>query len=465
MSDTKAELDQAPKLDTEQPRDAQADVTSQPASSPPQPSSPASTSKAVTAKTPSQPTEDTSSRRKREREGSLEPTQLTPSRAAEAIPAKKNRVEDSLQEEDDDEAGTTAVETEKVGQIRKKVDELSTKELELKSARSATDPHAAASDAQTQDATSDAVLEATPASQSEPTEPQPKTAEAPAGKPAQDPPARTQPTFSSFSSKSSPYSSVPSSSGSSSAAASKSGFSAFAAKSSGIKPSSLGSTIGGHHDENGSVSPFAGATKSAAAPSKPIVKGSAFGFGAFAGASPLAKPKADSPAAPEKETDEPQSANEKATFEQKLLSHDKDAAASETKAKPLIEVVEAETKTGEEDEESIHSIRAKLYTMAEDQSWKERGTGTLRVNIPKKSSDKRLARLVMRADGILRVILNVPLFQGMKCELHEKFVRIVALEDTKPVHYAIKLSNPNNAAALMDVLDDFVISEDSSAQA
>uniref|UniRef100_V5ENQ4 Uncharacterized protein n=1 Tax=Kalmanozyma brasiliensis (strain GHG001) TaxID=1365824 RepID=V5ENQ4_KALBG len=135
MSDTKAELDQAPKLDTEQPRDAQADVTSQPASSPPQPSSPASTSKAVTAKTPSQPTEDTSSRRKREREGSLEPTQLTPSRAAEAIPAKKNRVEDSLQEEDDDEAGTTAVETEKVGQIRKKVDELSTKELELKSAR------------------------------------------------------------------------------------------------------------------------------------------------------------------------------------------------------------------------------------------------------------------------------------------------------------------------------------------
>lgn len=99
-------------------------------------------------------------------------------------------------------------------------------------------------------------------------------------------------------------------------------------------------------------------------------------------------------------------------------------------------------KTGEEDEESIHSIRAKLYTMAEDQSWKERGTGTLRVNIPKTSSEKRPARLVMRADGILRVILNVPLFKGMKCELHEKFVRIVALEDSKPVHYAIKVSSP-----------------------
>lgn len=78
--------------------------------------------------------------------------------------------------------------------------------------------------------------------------------------------------------------------------------------------------------------------------------------------------------------------------------------------------------------------------MAEDQSWKERGTGTLRVNVPKRSSDKRPARLVMRADGVLRVILNVSLFKGMKCELQEKFVRIVAFEDAKPVHYAIKVS-------------------------
>ncbi len=78
--------------------------------------------------------------------------------------------------------------------------------------------------------------------------------------------------------------------------------------------------------------------------------------------------------------------------------------------------------------------------MADDQSWKERGTGTLRVNVPKRSSDKRAARLVMRADGVLRVILNVSLFKGMKCELQEKFVRIIAFEDGKPVPYAIRVS-------------------------
>lgn len=47
----------------------------------------------------------------------------------------------------------------------------------------------------------------------------------------------------------------------------------------------------------------------------------------------------------------------------------------------------------------------------------------------------------MRADGVLRVILNVPLFAGMSCELaQDKFVRIVALEEGKLVHFAIKVS-------------------------
>ncbi|SPO28374.1 related to YRB2 - Ran-GTPase-binding protein involved in nuclear protein export [Ustilago trichophora] len=469
MSDTKADAIRPSKVDAEQPREPQPPSSPHQQSSSPQPASPASTSRAVVFKTPAQPTEDSTSRRKREREGSLEPSQLTPSRAAEAIPAKKNRVEDSLQEEDDD-ADNHAAETEKVGQIRKKVDELSTKELQSSQTTSAAVSDASAAETK-QTTASETIPGTAPASEinKDSTSADQSTAETPAEKPAQDVPARTQPTFSSFSSKSSPFSSVPSSSGSS-AGASKGGFSAFAAKSSsplvasGIKPSSLGSSIGGHHAENGSASSVGAASSSSSVSSKPIVKGSSFGFGAFAGASPLSKPKSDSPAAVEKESEKPQSTDDKATFEQKLLSEDKDAsAASETKTKPLLEAPEAETKTGEEDEESIHSIRAKLYTMAQDQSWKERGTGTLRVNVAKKSSDKRPARLVMRADGVLRVILNVSLFKGMKCELEEKFVRIVAFEDAKPVHYAIKLSNPNNAATLMDVLEDFVLNAQDSS--
>lgn len=59
--------------------------------------------------------------------------------------------------------------------------------------------------------------------------------------------------------------------------------------------------------------------------------------------------------------------------------------------------------TGEESERTVHSARAKLYVMSSDASntWKERGTGTIRCNVPKKSmldrgyrdDDKKGARL------------------------------------------------------------------------
>lgn len=47
----------------------------------------------------------------------------------------------------------------------------------------------------------------------------------------------------------------------------------------------------------------------------------------------------------------------------------------------------------------------------------------------------------MRSEGVLRLILNIKLFKGMKVNLEqEKFLRLVAFEDEKPVHYAIRVS-------------------------
>lgn len=137
--------------------------------------------------------------------------------------------------------------------------------------------------------------------------------------------------------------------------------------------------------------------------------------------------------------------------------------------------------TGEENEKTVHSVRAKLYTMTKegtkDGSWKERGTGTLRVNMPKdyrlKGTNGRLGKcrrievntdaclgrvitlillpsarvcscllIVMRAEGVLRLILNVALFPGMSVEIaQDKFIRFVAMEDGKLQHFAVKVSN------------------------
>lgn len=37
--------------------------------------------------------------------------------------------------------------------------------------------------------------------------------------------------------------------------------------------------------------------------------------------------------------------------------------------------------TGEENEETIHQVRGKLYVLVDGKTWKERGTGILRLNV------------------------------------------------------------------------------------
>lgn len=77
---------------------------------------------------------------------------------------------------------------------------------------------------------------------------------------------------------------------------------------------------------------------------------------------------------------------------------------------------EQQLETGEEDEETEYSCRAKLYNYAlrEDgkKEWRERGLGILRLNVSKPAPDdpegKLKARFLMRADGSHRVVLNTP---------------------------------------------------------
>jgi Ran-binding protein 3 len=72
--------------------------------------------------------------------------------------------------------------------------------------------------------------------------------------------------------------------------------------------------------------------------------------------------------------------------------------------------------TGEEDEKTEYSCRAKLYNFVVGadgkKEWKERGLGVVRLNCKRPSAEnpdeKTTARLVMRAEGSHRVILNTP---------------------------------------------------------
>ncbi|KAJ3195302.1 hypothetical protein HK101_000568 [Irineochytrium annulatum] len=72
----------------------------------------------------------------------------------------------------------------------------------------------------------------------------------------------------------------------------------------------------------------------------------------------------------------------------------------------------AELTTGEEDETTIHQVRCKLYKMEDDKKWHERGVGNIKLNVNTKNDE---ARLLMRSDGVLRLILNVRIIPKMPC--------------------------------------------------
>ncbi|WPG99185.1 Hypothetical protein R9X50_00199600 [Acrodontium crateriforme] len=78
--------------------------------------------------------------------------------------------------------------------------------------------------------------------------------------------------------------------------------------------------------------------------------------------------------------------------------------------------------TGEEDEKTEYSCRAKLYNFSVvadgKKEWRERGLGVLRLNV-KQSNDgdndgKPKARFLMRAEGSHRVVLNTPIKKEIK---------------------------------------------------
>lgn len=93
-------------------------------------------------------------------------------------------------------------------------------------------------------------------------------------------------------------------------------------------------------------------------------------------------------------------------------------ASCQSKEKLLTATVE----TGEEEEHTYFSSKAKLFHFS-DKVWKERGVGTFKVNVKESPDDsdsdveagnkKKSARMIMRADGVLRVMLNSPIFKGM----------------------------------------------------
>lgn len=113
--------------------------------------------------------------------------------------------------------------------------------------------------------------------------------------------------------------------------------------------------------------------------------------------------------------------------------------------------------TGEEEEETLLHARGKLYALCAQNQWKERGSGLLKLNVrrsdgsgarlgsclPESSFPCAKSLLVMRKEAVYALLLNVPLFQGMKCFLAQdpRYIRLSVIEDNKTVHYNLRVGS------------------------
>ncbi|KAJ7300877.1 hypothetical protein DFH08DRAFT_907770 [Mycena albidolilacea] len=137
------------------------------------------------------------------------------------------------------------------------------------------------------------------------------------------------------------------------------------------------------------------------------------------------------------------------SFGEKLRAgkDEEEGKSDEESAKPVL--TEQEFMTGEEEEETLHQVRGKLFSLVDGTQWKERGTGTIKLNV--RRSDGGGARLVMRKEAVYTVLLNVTLFHGMRCTLAQdpRYIRLGVLEGGAATHYNLRVTSAKAAQELL----------------
>ncbi|TPX49435.1 hypothetical protein SeLEV6574_g01478 [Synchytrium endobioticum] len=123
---------------------------------------------------------------------------------------------------------------------------------------------------------------------------------------------------------------------------------------------------------------------------------------------------------------------------------------------PAATLTPVQVETGEEDEVTVFSAKGKLFNFDKEKNdWNERGAGALHLNQSK--NDNHMARLVMRGDKTLRLMLNIRVVRGVSCKRPgDKFVEFVGVEDAdrkSVTRFLIKMTK-ENATHFERVLND-----------
>ncbi|XP_068642414.1 nuclear pore complex protein NUP50A-like [Aristolochia californica] len=103
--------------------------------------------------------------------------------------------------------------------------------------------------------------------------------------------------------------------------------------------------------------------------------------------------------------------NENSSFPSFVIGNSNNGSATRSEGSGIPSMQEVHVETGEENEKAVFTADASLFEYL-DGGWKERGKGEVKVNVS--TADPEKARLVMRARGNYRLILNASLYPDMK---------------------------------------------------
>ncbi|KAF9572864.1 hypothetical protein EC968_009348 [Mortierella alpina] len=108
-----------------------------------------------------------------------------------------------------------------------------------------------------------------------------------------------------------------------------------------------------------------------------------------------------------------------------------------------------ETREGEEDEETVFEVRAKLYA-AVGGDYTDLGVGPFRVNENKETKKRRM---IMRTGGTGIIALNSWVIQGMGPKRDKNNVTVFAIEGDKPKKFLVRVKEEKSAEELFKELE------------
>ncbi|KAI0564306.1 NUP50 (Nucleoporin 50 kDa) [Gracilaria domingensis] len=136
-------------------------------------------------------------------------------------------------------------------------------------------------------------------------------------------------------------------------------------------------------------------------------------------------------------------------------------AASPSSNAQSHEFKEQPVTSGEEDEETLFRTRTKLYSLegeSDKMRWRECGVGALKMNQHK--GNKRV-RLLMRSEGVLRVILNTPLHTHVKLDrATERSIRFQGYDQRTSKCYLLRFATRDACAEFIAAVDKWKESEE-----